>query len=214
LKITESIHYLIFKNLDTLGHSLNTPAIFEVLNIHNIEDIAKCLKSCICEQTSDKNTFDILQYLVTCMHSDFDSYDIRHRATALMCHMYDHCWNSEGDTEGVLGTDVMDFFVLQSYLLAINDEEYIEEWLIIVNILVEYIQSIDYKPHLDHHPSAFFTNSLRVNFSILEFPKTDCSEYNFEYWGGFTCVNETEKARLTVFFEEYYPGLERGLYIL
>jgi hypothetical protein len=210
LKITESIHYLIRKNIAGIGYSLNNPVVDEVLKIHNVEDLVTLLKTCLYKQTTEKNAFDLIQYVGDCMQADFDDYDVRHKATALMCHLYDHCWN----TSGVLGTDVLDLFVLQSYMIIIDDQEYIQEWLAMVNVLVEYIQSVDYLKNLDDHPSATFTNSLRSNFSIHVFPLTDCSKFDFEFWGDFNCVNETEKARLTSFFKKYYPGLERGLHIM
>jgi hypothetical protein len=209
LKISESLHYLIRKNIAWLGFSLNNPVVLEVLNIEDIDELMVLLRNCLYKQKAEKNAFDLIQYLGDCMQFDFDSYDIRHKATALMCHLYDHCWN----TSGLLGTDVLDLFVLQSYMIIIDDEEYIREWLLMVNILIEYIQAIDYGKNLDDHPSATFTDSLRSNFSINSFPITDCSKFDFDFWGSFQCVNAAEKARLTTFFKKYYPGLEKGLQI-
>jgi hypothetical protein len=211
LKLLESVHYLIRKNISSIGYSLNTPIVLEVLRLNSVNEFAQLLRKCIqTNKEADKNVFDLLQYVGDSLEFDFDNIDMRHKATALMFHLYDHCWN----TAGILGTDVIDFFNIQSYMLAIDDQEFIDDWLVLVNILIDYIQSIDYSKGNYDHPSEVFSDQLRSQFNILEFPKSDCSSFDFEFWGSYTCVNETEKTRLSKFLFEYYPGLEKGLVVM
>jgi hypothetical protein len=211
LKLLESVHFLIRKNITSVGYSLNTPIVLEVLRLNSVNEFAQLLRKCIrTNKEADKNVFDLLQYVGDSLEFDFDNIDMRHKATALMFHLYDHCWN----TSGILGTDVIDFFNLQSYMIAIEDQEFVEDWLVLVNILLEYIQSIDYSKGSLELEQEIFADKLRSEFNILEFPKTDCSSFDFEFWGGYTCVNQKEKDRLSKFLFEYYPGLEKGLIIL